>query len=109
MALQRLLTLRKFQRFGKHLLLINVLSVCSAISYSVYTFSERVNEGSVGDGARAVNSDIKFLATHELSVHIWRSICGSDVASMKNSLFFPQYPDEQKIITDFQTEDNSLD
>ena len=109
MNLQRLFTSQRFQRLGKHLFLIFGLLVWSAFLYSLYTFSEELNEGSVGDGTRTINSDIKFLATHKLNVHIWRSLCGSNVTSMKKSLFFPQYPDEQKVISDFETEDNGLD
>ena len=109
MVLLRLFPSRRFKRLGK--LLILALSACS-ISYLVFTFSKRHDE-PVSDGARAVlavnqvnpNSGLP----HELNVHIWRSICGTNVSNLLISPFFPQYPNERKVISHFETEDNGLD
>ena len=46
---------------------------------------------------------------HALNVHVWRMQCGSNVTYLKKSLFFPKYPDEEKLINDFQIEDDSVD
>ncbi|KAJ7370416.1 N-acetyl-beta-glucosaminyl-glycoprotein 4-beta-N-acetylgalactosaminyltransferase [Desmophyllum pertusum] len=46
-----------------------------------------------------------------LNVHIWRDLCGSNIPSLQQSLFFPHYPDEslKKFIAEFQIEDNTED
>ena len=47
----------------------------------------------------------------ELNVHIWREVCGEDLPYLRQSPFYPRFPNEKrrKLITTFQFEDNSLD
>lgn len=46
-----------------------------------------------------------------LNIHIWRELCGFDIPSLRQHLFFPRYPNEKfkHPITEFQIEDDSLD
>lgn len=113
MALGNVLRLRRFHRFGK--LLVFLLLTCS-ISYFVFTFSKHSDSRSAVDElqhkARVGKNVVDFepVSLAGLNVRIWRALCGSNVANLRRSLFFPRYPDEEKIITEsFQVEDNTED
>ena len=115
MALRNFLRLRP-QRFGK--LLVFVLSACS-ISYFVFTYSKH-NDSVVDKLAgiqqtRAVDDEqltalAALAARRGLNVRIWKGLCGSNVRNVRQSLFFPRFPDNETFITDsFQFEDNKAD
>ena len=46
-----------------------------------------------------------------VNIYIWRGLCGSDIANLRKSLFFPRYPVEnfKQPVTVFQIEDNTID
>ena len=47
----------------------------------------------------------------ELSIFIWRDLCGDEVKVLRNSPLYPSYPSEKKIIrefSEFQIEDNRV-
>ena len=48
----------------------------------------------------------------QLIVSIWRDLCGDEVKALRNSPFYPSYPNEKKFIrkfTEFQIEDNKTE
>ena len=45
----------------------------------------------------------------QLTVDIWRDLCGAEVNVLKNWLFYPSYPDERKLINEFQIEENKAE
>ena len=44
-------------------------------------------------------------------IHVWRGLCGSRLSNLRQSLLFPEYPDERlmKFINWFQIQDNTVD
>ena len=52
---------------------------------------------------------VAVRVSNVLNVHVWRMQCGSNVPYLKKSLFFPNYPDQEKFINEFQIEDDSVD
>ncbi|KAL9978694.1 hypothetical protein ACROYT_G016242 [Oculina patagonica] len=111
MALGSFLRLRRLQRFGK--VLVFLLLTCS-ISYFVFTFSKHRDNSTVvklqQETRVNVTAEVEPVSFAGLSVHLWQALCGSNVANLRQSLFFPRYPDEKKIITDlFQVEDDRTD
>ena len=105
MALQSFLRLRRLQRLGK--LLVFALSA-STISYFLFASSNlwvTIRHG----GSKGGGVDDTTRATHKLNVHIWRSLCGSAIANLRKSLFFPRYPDEKKFTRELHVEDSTVD
>ena len=48
----------------------------------------------------------------QLTVFIWRDLCGDEVKGLRNSPFYPSYPSEKKFIrefSEFQIEDNKAE
>ena len=48
----------------------------------------------------------------QLTVSVWRDLCGDEVKALRNSPFYPSYPSERKIIrefTQFQVEDSKTE
>jgi len=48
----------------------------------------------------------------QLTVSIWRDLCGDEVKVLRNSPFYPSYPSEKKLIrefSEFQIEDNKTE
>lgn len=104
MAFGNLLRLRRLQRSGK--VSVFVLLTCS-ISYFVFTFSKRSHSSS---GSASGKHQEARADGGVLNVRIWRSLCGSNVANLRRSPFFPRYPDEEKSTADlFQIEDDRAD
>ena len=107
--IQRLLTPRRFQRTGKRL--VFALCVVCFISFPLLlTFVGKQIKNTVdydhdADTARANPGDV----SNGLDVHIWQMQCGSNVTYLKKSPFFPRYPDEKKVINDFEIEDDRVD
>ncbi|KAJ7370414.1 B4galnt3p [Desmophyllum pertusum] len=108
---------RKFQRVGKVFIVILLSFV---ICYYIFNVSTQSPSDKIHD-----NNDTLWVAANTvidkwpaskpavgaLNVHIWRGLCGSNIPNLRQSLFFPHYPDEssKKFITEFQIEDNSVD
>lgn len=108
MALGIFFRLRRLQRCGK--LLVLVLLTCS-ISYFAFKFSKHSSAvDKFHQGTRATAAAVDPEPVLFLNVRIWRGVCGPNVANLRQSLFFPRYPDEEKFITDvFQIEDDQAD
>ena len=106
--IQRLLKSRRFQRTGKRL--IFALCVTCFISFSLLlTFVGKQSKNTVDHDHDAVTARAKpGGVTNGLDVHIWRMQCGSNVTFLKKSQFFPKYPDEKKVINDFEIEDDRV-
>ena len=107
--IQRLLTPRRFRRTGKRL--VFALCVVCFISFPLLlTFVGKQIKNTVdydhdADTTRANPGDV----SNGLDVHIWQMQCGSNVTYLKKSPFFPRYPDEKKVINDFEIEDDRVD
>ena len=119
-AIQAFLRLRKLQRLGKFVLLVTVLLVYF-IGRSVFKRPQKhipindkmevVNYNLTITNPRANDTSPTKPAFSALDVYIWRGVCGADISNLRNSLFFPRYPDQnfRSIITKFQIEDHGID
>ena len=114
-SLRRLFQFRKLQRLSK-LFLVTVLLWLIWYYYVFYAS----NQSALGwihvekhDTVR--NATTPFTSTitmGALNIHIWRRLCGSNMRNIRQSLFFPQYPDEMLMkcnIIEFQIEDKNID
>ena len=95
---------RKFKKFGKISLLFTLLG-CFIWRY-IFTFPEQESSENIDPTTGVI--PVKPLMG-SLNIHIWRNVCGSHISQLRQSLFFPRYPDEQlkKFIPELQTEDDS--
>ena len=65
--------------------------------YSIFHFTEEVLR----------TYDIRQKRSKgQLTVAIWRELCGGEVKVLQNWPFYPSYPDEIKLINEFQIEEN---
>ena len=106
--IQRLLKSRRFQRTGKRL--IFALCVACFISFSLLlTFVGKQSKNTL-DHDHDIGTALAKPGgvTNGLDVHIWRMQCGSNVTYLRKSPFFPKYPDERKVINDFEIEDDRV-
>ena len=107
-----LLLPRKFQRVGKFILLGVVLSF--SIGFCVFKYFERSVCTSQNVHGRNVNTENVSLPSKyvegALNIRIWRGLCGSQLTNLRQSLFFPRYPDERslKFINEFHIDDNAI-
>ncbi|KAL9978695.1 hypothetical protein ACROYT_G016244 [Oculina patagonica] len=66
--------------------------------------------GNFTEGVQQINDTRREEGKKgKLTVSIWRDVCGGKVKVLKNSPFYPSYPDEKKFIHEFQIEDNKLE
>ena len=101
---RRFLLSRNFLRLGKFLLMLS-------IGFYVFKFCKE----STGHNAYVVNNHTENykLPTKSvvgaLNIHVWRGLCGSRLSNLRQSLFFPRYPDERlmKFVNWFQIQDNT--
>lgn len=119
MVIQRLLPSRKFQRIAKFLL-VAILVACT-VWYYVFASTQQSGQpdtGNLRDVGTQQNPDESKKkprapkpVTGELNVHIWRGVCGPDVLYLRQSLLFPQFPDEKikKVVKHFQFIDDRED
>ena len=106
-----LLRLRRLKKFGK--LAVFVLLTFS-ISYFVFTFPTHSRSD---DGASVKRQEARVRVPVDadigpgLNARIWRSVCGPNIANLRQSPFFPRYPDEETLITTdlFHIEDDRAD
>jgi len=105
-----LLRLRRLKRFGT--LSVFVLLAFS-ISYFLFTFPKdsQHDDGDASGKHKEARVRVRFERDIGLNVRIWRSVCGPNLANLRQSSFFPRYPDEAKFITTdlFQIEDDRAD
>ena len=106
--IQRLLKSRRFQRTGKRL--IFALCVACFILFSLLlTFAGKQSKNTLDHDHDTGTALAKpGGVTNGLDVHIWRMQCGSNVTYLRKSPFFPKYPDEGKVINDFEIEDDRV-
>jgi len=118
-AIRAFLRSRKLQRLGKILILSMVLLACF-IGYYLGNLPQK--DMSINDKMEIVSYNLTIVdprgngtsstkeAFRALDVYIWRGLCGSDTSSLRSSLFFPRYPDEnfRSHISKFQIEDRGI-
>ena len=118
-AIRAFLRPRKLQSLGKILILFMVLLACF-IGYYLGNLPQK--DMSINDKMEIVGYNLTIVdprgngtsSTKEafgaLDVYIWRGLCGSDTSSLRSSLFFPRYPDEnfRSHISKFQIEDRGI-
>ena len=120
MYLRRPLTSRRFQKAVKRLIFaLTACSISSILLFSKVWGRHTVDEsstslGTIGGAGQQdpVSGDEGTVAARvskALNVHVWRMPCCLNVTYLKESLFFPKYPDQEKFINDFQIEDDSED
>ena len=116
-AVKRFLRSRKLQRLGKVILPVTFLSFVAW--HYVYKFSYQLDNIQVDVGNNSfrvsestVNDTLQGkTAVSALNIHVWRDLCGSDITNLRQSLFFPRYPDERlkTFITEFEIKDDTFD
>ena len=99
----------KFLRVKK----IILLGILFSIGFCVFKCFEQSAPRNVYVGNNSIENDRMPLKSivGALNIHIWRGLCGSRLSNLRQSLFFPQYPDERliKFVNKFQIEDNTVD
>ena len=116
-AVQRYIRSRKLQRLAKFILLVALFS-CLILHY-VSKFPKQPTSDKTNVGNNSLLSKISTVngslpaQTHvsALNIYVWRDLCGADMPNLRESLFFPRYPDEnlKKLVTEFQIQDNTVD
>ena len=112
-AARRFLVSRIRLRFRKFVLIGIQVVLSFSIGFYVSKFSEESTSHSDDVGNNHTEND--KLPTKSvvgaLNIHVWRGLCGSRLSNLRQSLFFPRYPDERlmKFVNDFQIEDNTVD
>ena len=107
-----LLRLRRLKRFGK---LSVFLLLTFSISYFVFAFPKHSQSDGGGATGKPQETRVRVHSDGDigpgLNLRIWRSMCGPNLANLRQSPFFPRYPDEEKLITAdlFQIEDDRVD
>ena len=67
--------------------------------------------GNFSDNERKSTDTCEEGRKGQLTVSVWRDLCGDKVKVLRNSPFYPSYPSEKKIIrefSEFQIEDNKV-
>ena len=107
--------LRRRQRLTKT---FTVILSATLISYFVFSSSKLRQRAAatpstasvvVDSTPSVVSKSSRASRSPGLNVYVWRGVCSSDVAHLKKSRTFPDYPDEQRIVTEFDVEDNGID
>ena len=87
------------------------------LSFSIGFYVSKFSEDATchSDHVENNHTDNEKLPTKSvvgaLNIHVWRGLCGSRLSNLRQSLFFPRYPDERlmKFIYWFQIQDNTVD
>ena len=112
-AARRFLVSRKRLRFRKFIFIGIQIVLSFSIGFYVSKFSEEWTGHSDHVGNSHTEND--KLPTKSvvgtLNIHVWRGLCGSRLSNLRQSLFFPRYPDERlmRFINWFQIQDNTVE
>ena len=101
---RRFLSSRKLKRLGKAFILFTLVGFF-IWRYILKSSQQRLRKNIQPETG---TTTVKPLMG-AVNVHTWRNLCGFDVSQLRESIFFPYFPDEQfeVFITDFKIQDNT--